>query len=185
MEIKKEIKGYEGLYVITSSGKVISLGNGKSTNPGTKRIRQLKTQIKSNGYQQVKLSKNGRSKYFTVHRLVATHFLVDQPGKKEVNHKDGNKLNNHVNNLEWVNSSENQKHAFKTGLQKPVKGAENKQSKKVVQMDLTGRVLKTWDSLGQLKRNTGFNTYGIIKCCKGQKKYKTAYGYKWKYHENG
>jgi hypothetical protein len=183
MEIIKDIKGYEGLYRISNKGFVLSLGNGISTDPRTKLKRVLKTQIKANGYEQVKLCKGGANKFFTIHRLVALHFIEKEKDKKEVNHIDGNKLNNNVKNLQWVTSSENQKHAFRMGLQKPIRGKDNAQSIKVNQLSLDGVLINTFDSIKSVKRILGFNTFGIIKCCKKEKKYKTAYGYRWEYYE--
>ena len=62
-----------------------------------------------------------------------------------------------------------------------IKDKDNNQSIKVVQLNLDGTLVKLWDSIKQIKREIGFNTFGIIKCCKKEKKYNTAYGYKWEY----
>jgi hypothetical protein len=183
METLTNINGYEGLYKISNKGYVLSLGNGISTDPRTKEKRVLKTQIKSNGYEQVKLCKEAKSNYFTIHRLVALHFIEKPKNKKEVNHIDGNKLNNNVKNLQWVTSSENQKHAFKTGLQKVRRGKDHQQSLKVNQLTLGGQLVNTFESIKSIKRILGFNTFGIIKCCKKEKRYKTAYGYRWEYYD--
>jgi hypothetical protein len=181
MEIWNDIKGFEGLYKISSLGNVKSLGNGKSTCTLYKKERLLFSKAKANGYMHVKLNKDGKRYYFSLHRLIATTFLINPSNKKEVNHKDGNKLNNSLANLEWVTTSENQKHAYANGLQIAIKDKDNKQSIKVVQLNLDGTFIKVWDSIKQIKREIGFNTFGIIKCCKKEKKYNTAYGYKWEY----
>lgn len=131
--------------------------------------------------EKTKLFKDGKRHYFNVHRLVAETFLENELNKREVNHKDGNKANNNVNNLEWVTSSENQLHAFKNGLQKSKMGKDHAQSKSIFQIDLNGNVIRKFDSIKQVKRELGFNTFGIIKCCKKEKRYKTAYNYKWEY----
>lgn len=95
------VKGYEDFYKISDSGKI--------------RNRHgilLKHEVNRCGYHRVQLCKGGKKKAYSVHRLVAMHFLLPVEGKSEVNHKDGNKFNNNVENLEYVNRSENIKHAF-------------------------------------------------------------------------
>lgn len=76
----------------------------------------MKTFINNAGYKCIKLQKSGKRFHYTVHRLVAETFILNLQHKLEVNHKNGNKLDNQVSNLEWVTSSENKKHALKTGL---------------------------------------------------------------------
>lgn len=122
-EIWVDIKDYEGFYQVSNLGRVRSLprwvkGKGKSI-----QLRDgfyLKVDI-AKGYERVTLFKNNNRKRVMVHRLVAQHFVDNPKNKPEVNHIDGNKRNNKLTNLEWVTSSENQLHAFKTGLQKPTK----------------------------------------------------------------
>lgn len=181
MEIWKDINGFEGLYKVSSLGRVKSLGNGKSTCTNYKQERILKANIKKNGYVHIKLNKNGKRYYYSIHRLVADNFLINHENKREVNHKDGNKLNNELSNLEWVTTSENQKHAYQKCLQVAIKDKDNKQSISIVQLNLDGTFVKKWDSIKQVKREIGLNSFGIIKCCKKEKRYKTAYGYKWEY----
>ncbi len=114
------------------------------------------------------------NKTFRLHRLVAELF-VENPNKETktiVNHIDGNKHNNTATNLEWVNSSENQKHAYRTGLQ-PIK-------KKIYQIDIdTNNIIKVWNNMKEIKNNLGLSKSGISYCLSG--KYKTSYGYKWQY----
>lgn len=100
-------------YEILRDGRVISL-NYNNTN----RKQEVKPQIKR-GYEVVGITnKDGKRVFVGVHRLVSMAYIPNLENKREVNHIDGNKLNNNVSNLEWVTSSENQKHAFKIGLQK-------------------------------------------------------------------
>jgi hypothetical protein len=181
MEKWKEIKGFENLYLISNMGNVKSLGNGLSKNPKTKMQRIMKINSHSKGYQKIKLLKESKPYYMLVHRLVAENWIENPMNKKEVNHKDGNKSNNHIDNLEWVTSRENKIHAIQTGLFVVKRGAENKQSKKVAQLDLNGEFIKVFDCIKDIKRELGFNSFGIIKCCKKEKKYKTAYKFKWQY----
>ena len=100
------VTGYEDSYLITLEGKIIS---NKTNKP-------LATSLSNAGYLQVALWKNNKGSTKHVHRLIAEHFLPRLDGKDFVNHKDGNKLNNHVDNLEWVTKSENAIHALETGL---------------------------------------------------------------------
>lgn len=106
MEEWKDIKGYEDHYQISNFGNVRNKSNNN----------QLKTRKHSNGYLRFCLSKGGITKDFYAHRLVASAFIDNVLNKMDVNHIDGNKTNNNVINLEWATRSENQKHAFSTGL---------------------------------------------------------------------
>lgn len=179
----KDIKGFEGLYKISSNGYVKSLGKGKSTDPRTKQVRIIKPREKKNGYLEVKLHKDGRRYFFTIHRLVANAFLLNPCNKPEVNHKNGIKKDNNYLNLEWCTPSENQKHAYENGLQKRLLGVNSPFRKSVNQLNLNGELIKKWHCIKDIQRDTNMNTFGIIKCCKNEKKYKTAYGFKWEYSE--
>ena len=110
--MKKEIKGYEGLYAIDELGNVYSLIQNAS-----RRKRELKPEIK-NGYLSVNLYKNGKCKHAYIHRLVAETFIDNSDLLPVVNHKDGNKQNNNVSNLEWCKQKENINHSWELGLQK-------------------------------------------------------------------
>lgn len=102
-----DIHGYEGRYQITSDGRVFSLISNKFLSHG----------IKPGGYAFVGLHKKGvKTSYRMVHRLVAEAFIPNPYGKPEVNHINGDKLDNSINNLEWVTSSENTRHGFANGL---------------------------------------------------------------------
>lgn len=95
-------------YKITKEGKVISLKNKKET--------EILGEIDRDGYRRVIIYKNGKRKKFFVHRLVAMQYIPNPENKPQVNHKDGNKLNNSVENLEWVTNKENIRHAMLHGL---------------------------------------------------------------------
>ena len=117
MEIWKEIKGYEGLYQVSNCGRIKSLSH--INNLG--RLRPeciLGSRLSDRGYHTAVLYNNGKPKSFRVHQLVAKAFIDNPLNKPHVNHLDGVKSNNFVDNLEWVTISENQKHAFKNGLNK-------------------------------------------------------------------
>lgn len=111
-EIWRDVIGYEGVYSISSCGRIRRDLSARNTKAG----KILKLCKNKYGYLYVCLSKNNKTKNKLVHRLVAECFLNFSKLKNNVNHKDGNKLNNHVNNLEYVTHKENMEHASKTGL---------------------------------------------------------------------
>ena len=114
----KPVKNYEGIYEISGDGKIYSI----------KRQRVLEERIHRQGYRTAMLCLNGEMKSYYIHRLIAESFLEKQVGKDCVNHKDGNKSNNSVYNLEWVNRSENTLHKYATGLDSN-KGERHPQTK--------------------------------------------------------
>lgn len=157
-EIWKEIEGFEGLYEVSTKGRVRNIRTGKI----------LKYGINAMGYPFVILYKaNSKPKHIKVHRLVAESF-IDNPNKlPQVNHIDERKDNNCVTNLEWCTASQNQRHS-----------AHHK-SCRINQLTLDGELVKVWESFMEIERETGYNQSSIINCCKG--KYKQAYGFKWEY----
>lgn len=126
-EIWKDICGYEGLYQVSTLGRVKSLSKYSGCVFRNDFIK--KTGVKSNGYEVVCLSKNGIKKTYCVHRLVAVAFIPCDDNRLDVNHIDGNKLNNTVVNLEWCSRSENVRHAVSIGLNVAAKGERNGKSK--------------------------------------------------------
>jgi|LakMenEpi03Aug12_release.lakeMendotaPanAssembly.Ray.scaffolds.fasta_scaffold1209567_2 hypothetical protein len=117
MENWKDVEGYEGLYQVSNLGRIKSLPHVNYLG----RLRQeciLGNRLSDRGYHTAVLYNNGKPKSFRVHRLVANAFIDNPNNKPHVNHIDGVKSNNLVSNLEWVTISENQKHAFKIGLNK-------------------------------------------------------------------
>lgn len=117
MNIYKDIKGYEGHYKACSNGTILSVKNGK--------VKELSIINRGLGYKAVHLCLNNKSKLFNIHRLVAETFLPNPENKPTVNHKDGNKSNNSIDNLEWATYSENNKHAIVSGLNKITKGCHH------------------------------------------------------------
>lgn len=146
--------------------------NGDVKNKKTGRI--LKPVLTKNGYLRVTLD----GKLIRVHRIVALAFLGNENNYPQINHKDGNKQNNNVENLEWCTASENIRHAHLTGLKK-INYAGIKQPRKINQFTLDGRMIATYDSLMDIQRKYGYDNSSITKVCKG--KQLTAYGYKWRY----
>ena len=176
---------YEGLYKVSNLGRILSLGNG-----GThKTSKILKTRKNKYGYLQVRLCKNGIRKTFQVHRLVAQTFIPNPENLPEVNHIDENKENNFVflnedgtvnkekSNLEWKTHKDNINHG--TRNERVSKANTNgKCSKKVLQLSLSGDLIREWPSTAECGRN-GFNKSHVCQCCKG--KLKTHKGFRWEY----
>lgn len=131
-ELWKDIKGYEGCYQVSNLGRIKSLDRMTNNQYGEyfMKGRILKNSIiKDKGYCRVSLN-NGNGKISKrVHRLVAEAFIPNPENKPEVNHKDGNKLNNCVSNLEWCTNKENIEHSIRTGLKKHCNGCSNSSSK--------------------------------------------------------
>ena len=176
IEIWKDINGYEGFYQVSSFGRIkriISKGCTKE------KIRKI--QYKKNGYAVVMLSVSCKYKLVNLSRLVAESFISNPENKPEVNHKDLNKQNNFISNLEWSTKAENMNHLNlnKKWSNNAKKGAENTKSIKVFQYDLSGNKINEYDSITIAANNIGICTGEITICC--QKKRKTAGGFQWKY----
>lgn len=188
-EIWKPIKGYEGLYEISNLGRVKSLGREKRMGYcyGLHTIKErILSQYSSYDYKRINLSKEGKIKHFQVHRLVADAFLEKPDGEVEIDHIDGDKSNNIVDNLRWVTHYENihnpismekKKKNYRIGKQK--EGGLSHKAKKVVAVNMmTGDVLK-FDAIVEA---TKFLRNKISECVRGKSKYHR--GYKWYYEED-
>jgi hypothetical protein len=122
MDVWRDIPGYEGIYQSSNLGRIRT--HVKKTTYTEKhgcrkwKQRVLKQKVSKDNCHRVSLWKNGKEKTWLVHRLVALSFLNKPQGKDYINHKDGDRANNHINNLEWCNHKENSNHAFDTGLAK-------------------------------------------------------------------
>lgn len=167
MEEWKDIIGYKGLYQVSNIGRVKSLKYGKE--------RILRGGKDRYGYLHVTLYKDGKAKCHRVHRLVAQAFLPNPLNLLEVNHKDENKENNTVSNLEWVSAKENCNY----GTRNERRAA--KQSKPVLQLTLNGQLVREWPSMNEAQRLGGYNQGKISLVCVGKRNIHK--GYKWKYKE--
>ena len=158
----KDIAGYENIYGITSCGKVWSYKNKKF----------LKPKCEKNGYLRVQLCKDGQRKMYRLHRLVAQAYLPNPENLPQVNHKDENKANNCLQNLEWCDQKYN--HNYGTINER----ISNSHKIPILQYDLDGNFIREWPSaidVGEEVRK------GISQCLRG--KSKSSYGYIWKYKE--
>ena len=175
---------YEGLYKVSNLGKILSLNYKNTGKPDL-----MNPSTSTDGYLKVNLRKNRKRKTCSVHRLVAETFLPNPENKPQVNHKDEDKTNNFVflnedgtvnkkkSNLEWKSPKDNCNHG--TRNERIAKANTNgKKSKKVLQLSLSGELIREWESTNECGRN-GFNQSAVAKCCRGEKpQYK---GFKWCY----
>lgn len=203
----KEIKGYEGLYQVSNFGNIKSMPRTIVTNNRFGKMtkctknREIKPHLnKKTGYYQVLLSKNKKTKMFLLHRLVAETFIPNMDNKPQINHINGIKTDNRIENLEWCTCSENIKHAFANNLShsnfKVQSGSkhhffgkhhsiESKQKmkeshyKKVIQYDKNNNLIKIWNGIKQIEEELNINDGNISQCCRGKRK--TAGGYIWRY----
>ena len=177
-ELWKDIQGYEGLYQISNLGRVKSLERIIVTNNGiTKKISEkiLKPYIKGTGYYNIVLRKDSKTKCYFVHRLVANEFIPNPDNLPQVNHKDENKLNNNVDNLEWCTSKYNNNY-----------GTHNERhaltrSKTVYQYSLDKKLLSVWKSTHDVNYKLGYHQGNIAVCCRVERK--TAYNCIWSYEK--
>lgn len=173
-EIWKDVKGYEGLY------KVSNLGNVLSLNYHRMKINKLKKfTLNHKGYFTVHLCNNKKNKRILVHRLVALAFIPNPNKLPQINHKDGDKQNNKVDNLEWCTNGENQLHAYNLGLKQPLNGTNNPSHKKINQYDIYGNFIRSWSYIKEASNSLNITASSITFCC--QHKYKTAGGFVWEY----
>lgn len=169
-EIWKDIKGFEGHYQVSNLGRVKSIKFRKE--------RILKPAKVGSGYLQVDLRKNGEHNLCKVHRLVCKVFLPNPKNLPQINHKDEDKTNNKVENLEWCDARYNNTYGTRTQRANE-KNTNGKCSKPVIQYTKDGKVVKEWKSTKDVERNLGYDHGSISKCCMG--KYKSAYGFLWRY----
>ena len=149
-------------YLISNYGQIFSV---------EKKMKLIPQIAKRGGYLVIKISYSGKKKCVKIHRLVAESFLENNLNKPQVNHIDGNKINNHVSNLEWCTSSENLKHAYATGLNK---GNKEYTSVRILAKNLTTGDKKEFSSIREAGRSLGVfgqnicsNLSGKIKSVKG------------------
>lgn len=159
-ETWKAIEGYEGIYEVSTMGRVKSIKYGKE--------RIMKHRKDKDGYLFLSLFKNNKGKTERIHRLVANAFIInDDATKTEINHIDKNRTNNRYSNLEWCEHKYNIVYS---------------NAKTVNQYTIDGEFIKQWESTHEVKRALGYSQGHISSCCRGE--CRKAYGYIWKYANN-
>jgi hypothetical protein len=183
------IPDYEGLYEVSNTGRIKSLARTVSIGLGRKQSKPnlyKKQHIGIHGYYSTGLSNGGKTKTVLVHRIVAEAFLPNPQGFRCVNHKDGNKLNNNLDNLEWCSHSQNEIHAYETGLKKGAwfgrRGSAHPRARTVKQLSLSGQLIRLWDSMTEAATQLGIRSIGISSVCAGYDK--TYKGFKWEYNHD-
>lgn len=157
-EVWKDVEDYEGYYTVSNLGNVYSI----------KTRRVLKYSLNTQGYPTISLSKEGVKKSFTIHNIVANTFLLKEVNSLQVNHKDENKLNNEVTNLEFITPKENANYGSRnlrviqnrTGKYKP---------KKVLKLDLNMQALQNFESIADAARELGVKNSAIRRVCEGER----------------
>lgn len=166
-------------YIITKNGDVYSTNFDH-----TGVVKKLKQQTVGGGYKRVQLYNKGKSKYILVHRLVAEAFIPNPKNKPQVNHKNGVRDDNRVENLEWTTAQENIQHSYSVLKRNPSKSNLGKFGKdanrhKVVLQIKDGVVIAEFGSALQASKVIVCDNSSIIKACRG--KLKSTAGYQWKY----
>jgi hypothetical protein len=190
-EIWLDIKGWEGMYQVSNKGRIKSLprriyggrGVGQSrVNPEMiRRILKLPS-----GYISVTFGLNQKQFTNTAHRVVALTFIPNPENKRYVNHKDGIKHHNYVENLEWATPSENAKHAFDTGLSTQIlkineaTGRDHHNSKSVLQYYKSGEFIKEYYSARNAAEENGLKEQAIGCCLRGITRSSGGFIWKWK-----
>lgn len=174
--IWKDLKGFEDGYKISSKGDIVCKKDNTKIN----------TRISNDGYMRVTLYYQHKSYIKSVHRLTAETFIERDTAidNLEVNHIDGNKLNNNINNLEWVTHKENIMHAWNNKLFEPVReaskryGKENPNAKRVYQIK-DDIVIQVFDTIKEASIKTNTNRTNIGKCCNNKRM--KANGFEWSF----
>ena len=178
-EIWRPVRDFEGLYEVSNLGRVRSVDRwskykGSDTIQAYRKgrlLRQFKTKC---GYYLVSLSRDGGTRHYSVHRLVAEAFIPNPDNLPEVNHKDENKFNNCADNLEWCTNIYNIHYGTRI-----YRSLTKQHFKPVEQLTLDGRHIEYYQGVSDASRHVGANRCNISRACKGR--YKTSYGYRWRY----
>lgn len=172
----KDVIGYEGLYQVSDEGQVRSYGKYIQVRPNCTIYREGKIlwpEVCKNGYLRVQLYKDNSRNHKLIHRLVAEAFIPNPNNLETVNHKNENKQDNSIDNLEWMSAVDNIRYG--TGIQRK----SSSKKRPVKQLSLEGELIRVWDSARDAEAELGIKNSSICSCCRG--KQKTAGNFKWEY----
>lgn len=169
----KPIKGYEGLYEVSTLGNVRSLS--RTITRGDKIIKRIKEKIlkpgiTNKGYKYVNLLRNGVAKSATIHRLVALAFIPNESQSPCIDHINGDKKDNRLSNLRWCTYKENQNFTL---------AISHRKTTPIRQLTEDGSTIKIFDSISAAEKETTVSHSNICACCQGKRKF--AGGYRWEY----
>ena len=177
MEEWRDVKGYKGKYMVSNIGRVKSLNYRNTGKEGI-----MKPQDNGHGYLQVELCKDGKREQPLVHVLVATAFLENPDNLPEVNHKDEDKANNCVENLEWCDRAYNLNYGTRNKRISEKMTNNPKRGKPVIGINKVSGLIMEFPSLMEAERQTGISNSNICACLNGR--YKSAGGYTWQYSDS-
>ncbi len=174
MEIWKPIKDFENLYEVSNFGRVKSLNYRH-----TEKERILKPSKSNNdGYLQVCLTKDKKTYCKRIHRLVAEAFIPNPNNYREVNHKNENKTDNRIENIEWCDRTYNINYGDRNS--KMINNRKGKTApKEIIQYTKEGIIINKWNSISDINKQLGYSTGNISACCSGKRN--TSYNCKWEY----
>lgn len=177
----KFIPGFGNLYVISTLGRIVRLNMSyKQGGRVYKRACKLVSQrIGNNGYYTVTLSKDGRFSPCYVHRLIAIAFIPNPNNLPYINHKDEDKLNNSIDNLEWCTTRYNCNYGTRNFRMRKALVNDTKTGKPVIQLSKTGAIITTYKSISEAARKTGIHDSTICRCCSGV--IKSGRKFRWMY----
>ena len=182
--VRKPVVGYEGYYEVDQLGRVFSVDRVISVDDNGRKYekpiagKQMKQSLKNKGYKIVSLTKDGKTKMAYVHRLVAEAFIPNPDNLPMVNHKDEDKTNNFLENLEWCTAKYNCNYG--TGIKRhadKIKGRESEKRIAVIQRSIDGAFINLHSSVKEAAASVNGTTGAISAACNGRRK--TAYGYLW------